>query len=141
MNQFMTKYQFSPAWRKGTQDVEVVTWPDWRWFYYMLSDMGEGRRAVRFALMEDGVLYFGDAFHVLHHDIMQLRRGKIQPILVGIILSVEGTWRLSNVQYFGSSCDGSKNARGLLPTLIPWNEAVAALGSDPLALPNWGEEA
>jgi len=135
-------YRFQPKWRQDNNEwVEVVSSPDSTWFQN-LTDCGEGRLTVRFALMENGRLYFGDAFHIVHYDIMQLREPTGEhPLLVGVILRSQGIWRLANVQYFLSSNaeDGSKSARGLLPMLIPWNEAIEALGSNPLSLPNWGE--
>lgn len=134
-----TKHKFKPYWRRGTQTIEVVSSPDAAWFA-SLSDYGKERRGVRFALMENGNLFFGDAFLVVHRDIMQIVDNGIAPIFVGVLLKHEGVWRLSNVQWWGRSDDGSFLARGLLPTLTTWIAAVAALGQDPLAFPNWGME-
>jgi len=148
----MKTHRYNPVGRLRRGDkteVEIVSEPSRRWFLDVTPTEGNGCRIVRFALMTDGVLYFGDAYHVLHHDMCQARGsvGDIttEAIVVGAMVQMpkDGCWHFANAQLFGHTTDDDvlTTTRGLLRALVVWPEVVAAMEqTDPLDLPRCGEE-
>jgi hypothetical protein len=143
-------HKYNPAGRLRSGDkteVEIVSEPDRRWFLNV-TPCGNDSRIVRFALMTDGVLYFGDAYHVLHHDMCQARGAvgdvTTEPLVVGVMVQMQdGLWYLSNAQLFGHGHDDDvlTTTRGLLRALTVWPSVVAAMEqTDPLDMPRCGEE-
>jgi len=137
----MKTHSFSPAWRQrqGAPQVfvELVERPDAEWFWT--------RAHVRFALMSDGRLFFGDGMTVLHHDICQafaqsMGGAPTRPMVVGVIQRHEGVWRFANAQEFmhGTTDDALANTRYLLQALADWAGVVQAMGNDPVPLPTLG---
>ena len=147
----MRTHKYIPAWRLKSGDkstVEIVSEPTATWFREVTPSDGNDCRIVRFALMTDGVLYFGDAYNVLHHDMCQARgnvEGVItEPIVVGVMVQMpeDGCWHMANAQLFGHATDDDvlTTTRGLLRALTVWPDVVAALEqTDPLDLPRSGE--
>lgn len=145
----MRTHKYMPQWRlrdatrsalaAQAAHVELVEQPDKEWF--------TGKEHVRFALMSDGHLFFGDGMHVLHQDICQAR-GKVtspwdtptRPIVVGVLMKQEGVWRFANSQEFmrGTTEDTLTNTRYLLAALKDWDGVVEAMGNDPVPLPAIG---
>lgn len=70
----MKRHKFVSSWRneKG-REVEIVERPNAAWFKSLPAHGKDEQQTFRFSLLSDGSLYFGDAFTVLHHDIMQWR--------------------------------------------------------------------
>lgn len=140
----MRTHKYTPQWRLrdpakvlGTLEaraaqVELVERPDREWF--------AGKEHIRFALMSDGRLFFGDGMTVLHHDICQAhatsRDAPTRPIVVGVLMRQEGVWRFANAQEFmcGTTEDALANTRYLLAALKDWDGVVEAMGNDPVSL-------
>lgn len=142
----MKRHKFASKWRNAEREVEIVECPTREWFQSLTVHGEDGRQAFRFSLLADGSLYFGDAFTVLHHDIMQWRgSADIFPIFVGVILKVAGgPWRTALVQYFMEAVGEPRRrefAKRLLGQLDGWKGACTALGADPFWAPPWGEDA
>lgn len=77
----MISYYFTPARMRGNGCcLEVVREPSEEWF----AKVGN---CIRFALMQDGVVYWGDADVILHEDICGLKDpdGELGPIMVGSV--------------------------------------------------------
>lgn len=140
----MKKYKFTSSWRnKEKREVEIVKHPNAAWFKAL--KVSDDRQVFRFSLLADGSLYFGDAFTVLHHDIMQWRGPEnVYPIFIGVVLRVSaGPWRTALVQYFMEALGEPKRreyAKRLLGQLDGWKIACTALGENPFDNPPWGED-
>lgn len=121
----MTRYRFTPRWRRSAE-VEVVLHPGPAWFSRLTH--------ARFALMEDGDLFWGDANTVLHQDMCQIEGpSKANAMVVGIVVKLEGKWRFGYVQQFLAASSDLAQARKLLRKVVDWREDVRALGNDPCA--------
>jgi hypothetical protein len=131
-------YTFTPNWRPSGE-LEVVLQPTARWFAAVTKT---NVRAVRFALMEDGDLYFGDAFHVLHQDICCLRGPEdAAPIFVGALIDIDGIWRFGTVQFFMRGGNSVPMARKILRKYSDWRTAVRAMRQDPTSTASCEEHA
>lgn len=137
----MRTHLYTPQWRLRDPtvvvQVELVERPDREWF--------TDKEHIRFALMSDGRLFFGDGMTVLHHDICQayatsLGGAPTRAILVGVLMKKEEVWQFANAQEFmqGTSEDALTNARYLLAALKDWKEVAAAMGNDPVHQPGYG---
>ncbi len=119
----MICYSFIPRWRTSGE-IEVVLHPHAGWFRKFQS--------VRFALMEDGDLLFGDANVVMHEDMCgSISNSGAKPLLAGIMLLQKGVWRFGYVQYFATGSNRATTAKKLLRKNTDWLEAMRALGQDP----------
>lgn len=140
----MRTHRYHSAWRKGWKETEVtvVEKPDEAWFEHEVTTPEVDRRKfVRFALMEDGTIYFGDGFHVLHRDMMNIRDGKLGPLLIGVLVKepepeeyMGGRWKIVLVQPFmglGDSPDKITVAQKLFSKHFDWIELIQELGYDP----------
>lgn len=142
----MKRHKFTSKWRNAEgNEVEIVERPSAPWFRALTIHGEDSRQAFRFSLLGDGSLYFGDAYTVLHHDIMQWRGpDDVLPILVGVVLRADGgPWRVALVQYFMEAIGEARrfqHVKKLLGQIVGWKIACETLGSDPFAAPPWGEE-
>lgn len=121
----MKTYKYFPKWRKTSVKITVVQFPDAQWFANVKPIHEERKRQmVRFALMSDGELYFGDAFDVIHHDICQIvGPAKSGPLLVGVMDNPDqGSWKILNTQWFmgAPSDETTRDAKKLLSHFDSW---------------------
>jgi hypothetical protein len=128
----MIRYNFIPTWRRS-QEVEVVLHPHAGWFRKLTH--------VRFALMEDGDLYFGDGMTVLHQDMCNLHSPtNARPLLAGVMVRHDaGRWRFGYIQYFARGSNEAAPAKKLLRKMDAWREMVRVLGEDPTRAATWDE--
>lgn len=134
----MKTYKYTPKWRVVEDKllIEVVSEPTIEWFNGVYSD--DGTQHVRFALLANGELYFGDGYHVLHWDICQIKGPSgAGALLVGVLTNRNGKgWRVSNCQWFLGSVQEERvmeDAKGLLTSHQKWRETGIRL--DPY---HWG---
>ena len=122
----MKTYKYTPAYAKDkTRKVTVVKHPDAQWFANIKPIHEEGKRQmVRFALMSDGEIYFGDAFDIIHHDICQIvGPRKCGPLLVGVMDNDGEGWKVLNCQWFlgAPSEEAFEDGHHLIQKLEDWN--------------------
>lgn len=136
----MQHYRYKPKWRLKNPDdnvwVTVYRKPDPDWFERCVMRVEGGHRFVRFALMANGEMYFGDGYSVIHWDICQINGpGGAGPLLVGVVVNRGSGWRVENVQWFLGSVKDERatvDGRGLLSVIPEWKDAVwAMVGHDP----------
>lgn len=135
----MLKRKFKPTWRNYGGDVEIVTDPTSAWFA-ALTPFG-ALRCVRYAIMEDGEVLWGDAYHVLHKDIAHLGRvvvrpdgdrDEVLPLLGGSFIRRDRLWSVGICQFYGKAREASiLRASGLLRRSAAWPLVVRAMGNDP----------
>jgi hypothetical protein len=132
------RHTFTPTWRSAKEPVVLVERPTERWFRDLKPCEG-GRRLARLVLLQTGELYWGDAYDVLHRDVMAYRKGGVEPVFVGVVVEDErGAWRIGNAQWFLNSItdSGTRHAAAMLSRLAEWPEITAAMGNDPTTLPS-----
>lgn len=146
----MRSYKFRPKFRNDT--VEVVTNPTDDWF----DNIVNLRHNLRFTVLQDGSVWFGDSTNVTHGDIMALgseilREEQGNGIIAGVILFGERSFAacrghevtlrpvsVVSLQYFGGT---PKLAVDMLYNLIGWRRfAVVYLIGATVAFPNIGIE-
>lgn len=121
--------------------VTLVEGPTERWFLDLVP-CENGRRIARYVLLQTGELYWGDAYEVLHRDVMAYRNGDVEPIVVGVVIEDErGAWRMGNAQWFmqSVSSSGTRHAGSLLASLREWSAITTAMGNDPAMSPSLEE--
>ena len=92
----METLQYTPRWRGGNEPVTLVESPTKRWLL-------ECKRGVRFSLLADGRIVFGDATTVLHKDICSAGAGLLKNgtgLVAGVLVREGGRWRFYALQYF-----------------------------------------
>lgn len=137
----MKEYTFTPSWRSAKTPIVLVESPDARWFL-ALRPCENGRRIARFVLLQTGELYWGDAYEVLHRDVMSFRKDAVEPVVVGVFVEDDRhSWRMGNAQWFMQSITDAdtRYALAMLSRLAEWTALTGAMGNDPALTPIIGE--
>ena len=129
----MRALSYSPVWR-DSMVIRLFAEPN-QLFFDRLD-----HNNARFVLLSNGSIYWGDAFTVLHKDIVQASEGGAHPIVVGVLHKGEGDpqWTVSPTQGFASGTTCSDNERSMLRALIEWRRIEGMLGEF-VWLDNYGE--
>lgn len=141
----MRTISYKPTWRYCNDSIQLVEDPTREWFKGLqVIGLGFGaRRSVRFALMSDGTILWGDLHTVVHQDMCRCRNEHgDSPILIGVVVidDIHNRAAVRMVQWFmgkpaGISdtspelCRSWDAAHALLDRLVPWIEVEHELGA------------
>jgi hypothetical protein len=131
----MKTIEYVPRWRHATEPVQLVTSPTKEW---MEKHKEWG---LRFALMPDGEIYFGDSYTVLHKDMCAFKikvepahrysATEERPVIIGVLFwgPTVKRWRVCFLQWFmtGASDEPVHGAR-FLRRVIPWADLENMVG-------------
>lgn len=133
---------FTPTWRHATKDVMLVEHPTEAWLL--------GLRHIRFTVLQDGRVLFGNSDEVTHHDACNagtaiLKKG--HSVTVGVLMRYGSDspgadkWRAVSIQHAPTSFNEATiedvmTARSFLRRVEGWKRLESMIGSvtfmDPL---------
>ncbi len=129
----MITKKFTPTWRHGKLQITLVSEPDAAWFQ-------QTGGTVRFSVLADGSVWWGDADEVLHADIVRLRPlglpvGTVEIFITGVLQRATGAlqrapanaWTLCFVQNFTGIIDDHDRTLQLLNRLTTWCRDTVSL--------------
>jgi hypothetical protein len=122
----MITKKFTPTWRHGKQQITLVSEPDAAWFQ-------QTGGTVRFSVLANGSVWWGDADEVLHADIIRLRPLGLPVMTVEIFITgvlqrrADNNWGLCFVQNFTGIIEDHALTLQLLNRLTTWSRDTASL--------------
>ena len=121
--------RFVPRWRNTKEPIELITHPTAEWFAELKC------RHARFVVSATGDIYWGDAYTVVHQDIMSVGRGhhlgaKTCGLLAGVVKLWESDprWTVVNTQFFANGTTCGKIEQSFLRSNVAWQRVEKMLG-------------
>lgn len=124
----MKEHFYIPYWRSNNKPICLVVQPNNEWLKQKMS--------IRFAVLSDGTIMFGDAYEVLHEDIRHKVEDKgiktKNTFIIGTLVKEDKKWYCRFLEHpyaTLNSYDSFEYAKTFLDRLTTWEEFLWECGS------------